>query len=281
MGTTDQTMTLEAAIEDFLAETSRHGDTTRAALRYAASRWFRAWGDADVGTIGQDRVREYLHRYREGRANSTTNQERALLGWFFGYLVKRGVIDRNPVKATALLPEETREARILTPAEVKRLLAAAGGELRGFLRLALATGLRRRTLLGMRWEWIDGRGGWLRIPARAIKARRDYAVPLTPEGMKAIKALRGKDARASGPIFGFSRSTLSRRFRSALARAGFECKFHDLRRTFFTRMREGGVPLEIAMKLSDHKDERTALRHYRAVAPEELLRAVGRRGGRT
>lgn len=43
-----------------------------------------------------------------------------------------------------------------------------------------------------------------------------------------------------------------------------------------TAARQRGVPLEVAMHLSDHKDVATALKHYRAISPEELLKAVGR-----
>jgi hypothetical protein len=34
--------------------------------------------------------------------------------------------------------------------------------------------------------------------------------------------------------------------------------------------------MEVAMALSDHRDLRTVLRCYRAIDPDELLRAVGR-----
>jgi len=226
-----------------------------------------------VEELEPEALRRYLLRYRATHAATSTNAHRALLRWFFGHLARRGVLDRSPAADLPRFPEAPVEARALTEEEVARLLRSAVGLTRAFVVLALETGLRRGTLASLRWEWVDLEDGWLHLPPAAMKARRRFDVPLTEAALEALRSVR---ASIAGPVWPFGDSAVEKRFRKLRRRAGVDCRFHDLRRTFFTLARERGVPLEIAMRLSDHKDERTALRHYRAISPGELLQWVGR-----
>lgn len=265
---------LEDALLDWLEECSvSTRERTHDALVKAARRW-EAYGLGEmVVGVSPDNVRKYLIAYRAKHAASTTNQERAYLAWFFHWAARRGLIDRDPVRDAPRFPEERRSARTVEDGELSRLVASADRTLSALVVLAVETGLRRATLLSLQWEWVDLERGWISIPPKAMKTREAYRAPLSDSAVAALRKIRD---RVSGPIFRFSQSTVQKRFDEARKRAGVECLFHDLRRTFFTRLRRKGVPLEVAMALSAHRDVKTALTHYRAIDPDELLRAVGR-----
>ena len=50
---------------------------------------------------------------------------------------------------------------------------------------------------------------------------------------------------------------------------------HDLRRSFVTRCRRKGIPMEVTMKLSDHRDLATVLKCYREIDSDEIEKWVG------
>lgn len=266
---------LGSALLDWRRETAHHSGRTVYDLGRCAARWIAAWGDAcPMAELDSERVREYVLTFRGAHAGSTTNQEVKYLRWFLRHAERRGFIARAPLSDLPHFPEEHVEPHALKDREVAELLEKADEELRALLLLAVETGLRRSTILALRWEWIDLSTGWIKIPPKFMKGRRQYRAPLSHQ---AIAALRSLCASVEGPVFRFSRSTVGRRMTRAVVRSAIDdTTFHDLRRTFFSRMRERGVPLEVAMALSDHRDVRTALRHYRAISAEELLRAVGR-----
>ena len=267
-------MDLQSALADWQQETAHCREATTYTIKRRAARWIAAFGaETRLRDLDTERLRGHLLAYRATHAATTTNAERRYLSWFLGHCVRRGFLQRNPIVGTTHYPEERFEAHALRPEEMASLLQRAGDDLRAVLLLAVETGLRRSTVLSLRWEWVDLADGWIHIPPAYMKGRRDYRAPLSPSALAALRSIR---ASVEGRIFPFSVSALRRRITLAAARAGLDCTFHDLRRTFFTRMRERGVPLEIAMALSDHRDVRTALRHYRAISAEELLRAVGR-----
>lgn len=271
---TEAQIPLEDALIEWLEEMSV---STRERTHDELARAARRWGDYGLGStvvgVSPDTIRRYLIAYRAKHAASTTNQERTLLAWFFHWAARRGLIERDPVRDSPRFPEERRSARTVDDGEFSRLVSAADATISAILVLAVETGLRRSTLLDLQWEWIDLDGGWISIPPKAMKTREAYRAPLSDLAIGSLKRIRD---RVSGPVFEFTRSTLHKRFDEARKRAGVSCVFHDLRRTFFTRLRRQGVPLEVAMALSAHRDVKTALRHYRAIDPDELLRAVGR-----
>lgn len=253
-------------------------------LERTAIRWEIYFGaDRELETFTPEDIRAYLVAYREHHAASTTNHERALLAWFFHSPeckdARDGVLTGDPLLGSPVYPEERREPRCLTSQEIQMLLTAAAGdgELHAIIVVALETGLRRHTVRELRWEWLS-QDGWLTIPGEVMKCHRTLRIPLSA---RALAVLRDRQSALSGRMFQIGRSNLSKRFHRLCLRTHIDCTFHDLRRTFFTLMRRRGAPLEVCMALSGHLDVRTALKHYRALSPEELLRAVGRSDARS
>jgi len=270
-------MRLASALATWMESLDYLRPSTLADLRCASRRWERYWGsERDLRELDSEEMRRYLHHFHLHHQASTTNQERKLLAWFWHSELARDIHARDPLEGSPRYSEEPRVPRIMLPDEIRTLLEAADPELRCIIILALETGLRRGTLRQLEWQWVTP-DGWLNIPGSAMKNHQPLRTPLSD---LALQYLRARQAAISGRIFPISASCITRRFRRLSIRLHLDLTFHDARRTFFTRARQRGVPLEIAMALSGHSDIRTALRHYRALDPEELLRAVGREVGR-
>ncbi|MDX1945233.1 MAG: tyrosine-type recombinase/integrase [Pirellulaceae bacterium] len=62
---------------------------------------------------------------------------------------------------------------------------------RALLALVYNTGLRRRTLFGLRWEHVDFEARVLRIPAELLKARRSQIVPMNDVVCRHLRVIQG------------------------------------------------------------------------------------------
>ena len=246
---------------------------TRDALRWAVGRWCSQWAGLTLQDLDGHLLSAYLSRYRETHAASTSNLERRLLRWFTAWCRREGLVGEDPTDRIPPFTAHPRAPRAITLEEEDRLLQTRDGFVYAAIVLAIETGLRRASLLKLEWAHVDLEAGWLHLPGTAMKSGVNFDVPLSE---RAHTVLRQYCTTRVGRVFPWSGTTLQRHFRRAARSANLEIHFHDLRRTFFTRARRRGIDLEVAMRLSDHRDVRTALAHYRAISPEELLLAVGR-----
>ncbi|HZN11506.1 MAG TPA: tyrosine-type recombinase/integrase [Blastocatellia bacterium] len=118
----------------------------------------------------------------------------------------QGLVEANPCGRVKRLRETAHRNRYLTPEEEGRLMSALTGSL-AFLRpivvLALATGMQRGEIYGLRWEQVDFGRGMVTIPqtksgrVRVVpRGRRWRPSPTTPGGI--VTRLSQGPARASG-----------------------------------------------------------------------------------
>lgn len=112
---------------------------------------------------------------------------------------------------------------------------------RDMLLFALLSGLRRRTLLALDWEWI----GWqsIEIPGAYMKSGRDFRLPLSAQMQWVLDRLHhGAPCPEAGRIFPFAGH------RSKSVAYG-----HTLRHTYRTMGAAAGVPTAFLDALLDHK----------------------------
>jgi len=159
-----------------------------------------------------------------------------------------------------------------------RLIWRAAGDL-GYpfgpaLKLLMLTGQRRAEVAGMMWREIDLEAGVWRIPAERSKNGQAHELDLSPEALKAIKAvadLRSNSpylfpARGGGAIRGFSATkrrldalieALRRQDAEKAGEAAPETpipawRIHDLRRTAATGMAAMNFPPHIVERVLNH-----------------------------
>lgn len=272
--------TVAESLERWLErEASRLSPLTWVRLEGVARRCRKAWGSMALSELTAAMLDTYLGERRRSCAATTVNLERRILLWWLADVCRRGELRTHPGKATERYPEEIHDIRVLRGTDRERLEAALECEpwdVRLAVVLAVETGLRQRAILALRWEWIDTENGWISLPGSALKSRRALRIPLSAA---ALAAVHKEQAAVLGLVFTRSARDFRRHWRRIVTRAGLRgLHFHDLRKTFLTDQCRRGTRLEVAMALSDHRDLRTVLKCYRAIAPEELLRAVGRDG---
>lgn len=218
---------------------------------------------------------------RDGVSASTIRRRLALLSHLYGIARKEwrmpGLV--NPVQDVRLPAVHDARSRRISDAELKAVCAATESrELGDFLRLALATTMRRGEVWALRWENVklQDRTAWL--PAEVTKRQKGRFVPLSRGAIAVLKEI-GQKSR--GPVFHFDPHTYTRAWRRAVdrARAQFvaDCKergedadpnflvdarLHDLRHEGASRYAEekGFSTIELAA-ITGHKDLRMLNRY--------------------
>ena len=144
-----------------------------------------------------DAVESHLQRLKEsGMSAATLNTRRAFAVAFGYWCVKTGRLASNPLHGLVKLDEQQdrrRVRRALTDDELSKLLTVAKEHGRqAWYTLAALAGLRRGDLLGIEWRDIGLDKATLTIRATVGKARREDVVPLHPQAVTALRAIRPK-----------------------------------------------------------------------------------------
>ncbi len=165
----------------------------------------------------------------------------------------------NPVGETERLPEDNVRTRYLTEDEYTRLLQASRAsywrKLPVLIKLAVTTGARRGTLMGL--KWADVNLDELRAYAERTKNGEPFVLVLQPDVAKELKSLKG----ASAPdelIFGgrnpYKPMNFEKAYRNALTNAGIDgACFHTLRHTHASWLARQGAPLLAIAESLGHK----------------------------
>jgi integrase/recombinase XerD len=163
--------------------------------------------------------------------------------------------------------------RILSEADVHRLLALEpDARNRTLLRLAYAGGLRVSELVALRWRDLqarDGGEGQVTVYGKGGKTR---AVLLPASVWRDLRALRGEEAAADGPVFGSRKGgaltarQAQRLVEAAARRAGLRAKVspHWLRHAHATHALERGAPIHIVQATLGHAGVATTGRYLHA-----------------
>lgn len=190
--------------------------------------------------------------------------------------VKRGLIPANPAANIERNRENPPRARVLSEDELQRLVAAVEAEkdvyVRAAFRLLLETGARLGEVLGARWEDLDLRGGWWRLPDP--KAGKPQRIPLHAQTVAWLDELPRRGAYiVAGNDDSRPRADLKRpweRLKASLAL--IDVTIHDLRRTFGSLVaKEAG--LHLASALLRHSSTAITEKAYAPLAEAQLREA--------
>lgn len=214
---------------------------------------------------------------------STVNRGLAILKHLLIEAHDAGLIAKNVTKGSKAIDAdaETARTRTLTDAEEMRLLASSGGKrtveykrkgkdvkatvkadnphLKAMILLGLDSGMRRSEILKLEWKDIDFDGGVIKILGTHTKTQKTRPTPLTSRTKAEL--VRLPNFGTSGKVFPFN--DFKRSWLTAVRVAKIEgLNFHDLRRTFVTRLQTGGVSIGIAAELAGHSRLETTQKHY-------------------
>ncbi len=214
---------------------------------------------------------------------STVNRGLAILKHLLIEAHDAGLIAKNVTKGSKAIDAdaETARTRTLTDEEEMRLLASCVGKrmieyerkgntvkaeieadnphLKAVILLGLDSGLRRGEILTLDWKDIDFEAGIIKILGTHTKTQRTRSVPMTNRTKAELASLANFDK--TGRVFPFN--DFKRSWATAIKVANINgLHFHDLRRTFVTRLQSGGVSIGIAAELAGHSRLETTQKHY-------------------
>jgi integrase len=177
----------------------------------------------------------------------TADRARAALSTFFGWALREGLCEVNPVLATNKAAELKSRERVLSDEELKILWGALPDSDYGrIVKLLLLTGQRREEIGGLRRPEIDWDERTITLPGERTKNHRPHVVPLSELAIAILKAqpmradrdfVFGDGPRSEGPdAGGFQGWSKAKAALDEQVPTISDWRLHDLRRTVATRM---------------------------------------------
>jgi hypothetical protein len=195
-------------------------------------------------------------------APASINRYRTVLQGVLTWAQKRRLMPRNwvnPVKETEVLPVGGGRIRFLTEDEYRRLLQAARASrwnmLHVLIKLAVTTGARKGTLMGLRWGDLD----LTKKQAFVERTKNDepFVILLQDDVAFELAKLRGgalDEHLVFSGRYPFRPRQFHSAFQAALADAGIEgVVFHTLRHTHASWLAQKGVPLLAIAESMNHR----------------------------
>jgi integrase/recombinase XerC len=242
----------------------------------------------DPATVTGLKIRYYLGILHKKNKKVTIARKLSAIRTFFRFLIKQGVVERNPATAVTTPKQEKRIPtylpvddifRLLDSIETKTLLKARN---RAMFETLYSCGIRVSELANLDVEDIDRSSGIIRVLG---KGNRERLVPIGRKALGAIADYRKmlkrehpETAVDSGPLFLNKSGTrlTTRSIARILDKIAKECGLvipispHGLRHTFATHMLDAGADLRVIQELLGHKSLATTQK-YTHVSIDRLL----------
>lgn len=208
------------------------------------------FGKTELRKITRPLLMEFRNsRLKAGNSGSTVNRYMALLRKMFNLAIEDGYMDHNPVKGVKFYSEaDTIRDRVLLESEEMRLFEECSEHLRPIILMALHSGMRQGELLNLKWSNVDLTRRLIKV--EKTKSKKARFVPINSVLFNELERLK-VEYRKGVLVFPFR--SIRTAFENARRRAGIkDFTFHDLRRTFGTRLLERGVDIVTIKKLYGH-----------------------------
>jgi len=231
--------------------------------------------------VGGHKGKKKRYRDSEPRARKVTANR--MLAYFKAALNKAhmgGKVLCNPVWKTVEPFRGVEKARVeyFSEDEIKRLINAAGPEVRPLIQAALYTGCRFSEIAQLKMNDFSAKDGTIFI--EQSKSARSRFVPLTAEGVKFFEYVTAGKL-SQDHIFTNSngdhwKQLDNKAFNQAreAAKANHKGTFHSLRHTYATLMLNNGASLEVICKILGHHSIAITEKHYAHMADSVKKQAV-------
>ena len=215
-----------------------------------------------------------------GRKPATVNRLIATLSHMFTKAVEWDMVEDETLKRirkVKLLPENNRRLRYLLPEECQRLIESCDNHLKPIVVTALNTGMRKDEILGLKWDNVDLKMGFILLNQEQTKNSERKEIPINSTLMEILRNIQKRDDIPYvfyNPLTGNRYDDVKRSYKTALKKAGInDFKFHDLRHTFASQLVMAGIDITTIKELLGHKDLKMTLR-YAHLAPSHKLKAI-------
>ena len=214
----------------------------------------------------------------------TINHDHIALKHCLNVAIRRGLLQSNPASKVPLPNPQNERDRVLSDEEWSKLYRTAKPHLRPVLLTAYQLGQRFSEIVGLTWDRVDVKRGFITLRSLDTKTKTARQVPMTPDVKVTLQRLAkvrslttAATEAASRHVFTYEGRPLqrvSRSFKTALKDAEItDFRFHDLRHCASTNLRRAGVDTATAMKIVGHKSEKMWKR-YNAIDERDLTQAA-------
>jgi len=208
-------------------------------------------------------VISYVRQREEaGAKNNTINNELIALRKTLN-LAKRGryEIDDLIKWGNCLKKQEFRD-RVLSAEEEGKLIREVADHLRPIITCALNTGMRKGEILSLKWKNIQD--GKIVLEARNTKTKKQRRISINSKLQQVIDVLKSRNG-FSDFVFTYGGKELKdidNAFSKACKKAEIaDLHFHDIRRTFATRLMQKKVDIYTISRLLGHADVKMTQRY--------------------
>lgn len=233
-------------------------------------------GGKTVKNITRADIQQYqVQRLNDGVSPTTINRDLQFLRNLCNHLIDRDLLSKNPVAGKMMLSEDNQRVRVLTDREIKTLLKVCEDPfyLYVFVSIALHTGMRRGEIMSLHLpdrdlaeyaqhaakneiNWIN-RYDWVFVLNRTKHGRRQVPVNYYLKHLLE-QYLQGCSPGSLWPVkyvrWDFDRARTKAKLKDFI--------FHDLRRTFISRMAERGFSREMVQEICGQVSESVFRRYF-------------------
>jgi len=270
-------MSVAAWIDEYLADVVRRKRSARDDRHYLGIAREK-WGRLLLTELTSKHVSKVFQAIAASGKRTAANRFLASVRACLQAAWRLDLISSNPAAKVRALPEGAPRSRVLSEAELGRLVKAVDAlkdpHVRAAFVLLIVTGCRLSEVLRAKWEDVDLDGGLWRIPR--AKSGRVEVIPLPGSVVALLRTL----PRVGSLVVPGCRDPDKRRpdlsgpwdkLRKAARLEGVHV--HDLRRTAGLAVaRSAG--LHVASRYLRHSDIRVTQRHYAPLGIDELRRAA-------
>ncbi|MCM1237525.1 MAG: tyrosine-type recombinase/integrase [Ruminococcus flavefaciens] len=227
---------------------------------------FLSYTNKDIASISDDDIYSYLYNYRHKRtvSNSYLNQLRLVLNGFFKWLIKKRILNSNPVDSIDPIKYQKKVKKPLSSREVELIRSACESERDlAIIECLYSTAVRASELLRLNRSDISFATDDLIVLGKGNKERVTYLNARSHIHLKKYLESRHDDNPA---LFVSCKSPYNRLTRRGLediinrigAIANVEKVHpHRFRRTSATDLLNAGMPIEQVQELLGHKSIET------------------------
>ena len=251
------------------------GSTLRSIVRpqvVAAARWLAERGVPSMRAVTRADAEAYVAHLTGRMLGSTAERHVTTVAQAWDAARSRGYVDANPWRRLSVRKDQERAVPWVSPADVRRLVAATAPAYRDLVQLLVGTGLRKGEALALDWRDVDLVRGVVLV--RRSKGRTTREVPLVPEDAAMLERRRGERAvplEGPDPVFPrVSKDGLMHGLDLACARCHLpRLRVHDLRHVYASHLMHAGEHPGVVAGLLGHQDGGAlVLRRYGRWRPE-------------
>lgn len=243
--------------------------------------------DADVNDFVQARLRAAANPDRPRRAGKgeiATNRALAVWRQMHRRATKSWKQKTQVIDWSDCLAKERQRTDWLEFDQVRTLLQNLPDYLQLAVEWSVAAGTRRTATFSIEWQNVFWERGYLIVKEKGKDEFKAWLSPQLIDILQRAKALghppstrkRKYDNQKDAERFVFCSRNWKKLWESARTKAGVpNFRWHDLRHTFATWLRQEGTPLEVVQRALGHAQITTTMR-YAHVADRELQEALHR-----